>query len=339
MNPDSPLESALGKLSIADVWRMLRVPGEPPDHDKAVKSPFRDDSHPSFSIFARGRKWKDHATGKQGDAVDFLAEWKNISSSEACREFIRLAGIHVNGRSFRGYDDIKVPRLERKYDDIKSAARFKWPEFTKPTLAEVTAVAKLRGLSEEGIGLAAERGLLFSARFPQGPAWVVTDLRRLNAQARKYDGRHWGHVGNSKAWTLPGSLGGMPIGLHEAAPFRGILLVEGGPDMLAAFHLMWLRGKTDLGVVAILGAANKIPESELGIFRGKHVRIFPHRDDEGLKAEGRWWKQLQEAGATIDRFNFKGLVRVSGEPVSDLNDFCLVNFEAEKEAVEEIIQL
>ena len=88
----TPLEAALEKLSIADVWRLCGVEGEPPGRDKAVRSPFRDDKNPSFSIYDNGKRWKDHGTGEHGDAADFLAKAKNLSKADACRELIRLAG-------------------------------------------------------------------------------------------------------------------------------------------------------------------------------------------------------------------------------------------------------
>ena len=171
---------------------------------------------------------------------------------------------------------------------------------------------------------------------------MVTDSRRLNAQARRFDGRNWAHIDAKKAWTLPGSVGATPIGLREAKDFKNVAFVEGGPDLLAAFHLMWCSGMRDLGVVAMLGASNHIPESEPAAFEGKRVRIFAHLDDEGLKAEGRWWRQLEEAGATVDGFDFSGLIRWDGQPIVDLNDLCLINadqWEANREMIEGVIQL
>ena len=100
----SPLEAALDKLLIADVWRLIGLPGEPPERDKTVRSPFRDDKHPSFSIFDYGRRWKDHGTGEQGNAADFLAKARGLSNGDACRELIRLAGTahHANNGSNHG---------------------------------------------------------------------------------------------------------------------------------------------------------------------------------------------------------------------------------------------
>ena len=71
---------------------------------------------------------------------------------------------------------------------------------------EIKAVAELRGLSPEAVAVAAERGLLYSAESREGRCWVVTDSRRLNAQARRMDGTPWERFGGlTKAWTLPGT--------------------------------------------------------------------------------------------------------------------------------------
>ena len=74
----------------------------------------------------------------------------------------------------------------------------------------------LRGLSAEGVAIAGERGLLFCADTEEGRTWVITDSRRLIAQARRMDGKPFEHIGGHKAWTLPGSIGALPIGLYES---------------------------------------------------------------------------------------------------------------------------
>jgi hypothetical protein len=333
----SSLEAALDQLRIPELWRILGLRGDRAERDKTVtvRSPFRDDEHPSFSIFNKGRNWRDHGTGEGGNAIDFLAKPRNLSNKEACRELMRLAGTaHRAGGSHSNNH-----RRDDEKDKAAAARRAKWPQFRAPSPLGIETVAKLRGLSVEGVSLAAERGLLFTAaKTDHGPAWVITDSRRLNAQARRFDGRHWAHI-EDKAWTLPGSIGATPIGLNEARDFEKIIFVEGGPDLLAAFHLIWCsNGERDFGVVAMLGSAPRIPEGELAAFKGKRVRIFAHLDGAGLKAEGRWWRQLKEAGAIVDSFDFGELVRSDGQPVDDLNDFCLVDvdqWEAERETIEE----
>ena len=83
--------------------------------------------------------------------------------------------------------------------------------------------------------------------------------------------------------------------------------------------------------------AYPIPEEELRHFQGKYIRIFADADGPGLQAEGRWWHQLEAAGAKVDGYSFAGLIRSDGRPVKDLNDFALIDpdqWEAERDAIE-----
>ncbi len=85
----SPLENALAKLTIPDLAAQL-FPGW--RFGKSCPSPFREDRHPSFSVYDNGRRWKDHATSEGGDVVDFLAKAHGITNADACRELIAMAG-------------------------------------------------------------------------------------------------------------------------------------------------------------------------------------------------------------------------------------------------------
>jgi hypothetical protein len=144
------------------------------------------------------------------------------------------------------------------------------------------------------------------------------------AQARRLDGKMWKRK-DSKAWTLPGSVGAWPISLREAQRFPAIALVEGGPDLLAVFHLAWLTAREEtIAAVAILGASLSIPEAALPLFTGKEIKIFPHLKGDGQKAGMRWAAQLQSAGANPGGYSFEGLVLPNGSPVDDVNDLATV---------------
>jgi hypothetical protein len=348
----SPLKAALEKLSIFELWLLLGLNGKP---GKSCRSPFREDKHPSFAIYAEARRWHDHTTGEGGDAADFCAKARGLSKEDGRRLLIDLAGTRRANSAPQGNSGKqKSPGNPVPYDPLKDQEKARkregWPVFETPTSAEIEAIAELRGLSPEGVALARERGLLFCADSREGHAWVITDSRRMNAQARRLDGKPW-EAKNSKAWTLPGSIGALPIGLYESLAFPNIALVEGGPDLLAAFHLAWCETSTpetlalgrgvdvlgNLGVVAMLGTS-PIPEGELRHFKDKRVRIFADADQPGLQAEGQWWHQLEFAGARVDSYSFEGFIRSDGRPVKDLNDFALIDpdqWEAQREAIEE----
>jgi hypothetical protein len=341
---DSPLELALERLTIPELWQRLGLSGTP---RASCRSPFREDKTPSFSIFARGYKWRDHGTGNGGDAVDFVARALDLSKSDAAKKLIELAGTGRprRERSFQPRREASPPprcedaRYDPLADEEKAAQRRRsWPAFEPPNTAEIAAIAQQRDLSPESVAIAAARGLLFTTLWKERPAWVVTDSARVNAQVRRIDGEIWEEK-DSKAWTLPGSVGGWPVGLREAQAYRAIALVEGGPDLLAAFHLAWCETSTpetlalgkgvdvlsSLGVVAIFGAKTRIIESALPLFASKRVRIFAHDDTTGYGGAATWSATLKAAGAIVDGFGFTGLRQSNGRPVGDLNDFARID--------------
>lgn len=79
------------------------------------RSPFRKDSHPSFSVYAEGKKWKDHATGEHGGAVDFLAKARGIDKSAAARELIALA----NTGTFAAPTVLRIAAKQTPTDPIR----------------------------------------------------------------------------------------------------------------------------------------------------------------------------------------------------------------------------
>jgi hypothetical protein len=195
---------------------------------------------------------------------------------------------------------------------------------------QLLTLAALRNLSMDGLRLATDRGLLRFATVHKLTAWVVTDAERVNAQARRTDGGLWQHLsGPAKAFTLPGSWATWPIGIREAQHFPRILLVEGGPDLLAAHHFVNAEERErDVAAVAMLGATHRIHPDALPLFRGKRVRIYPHLDDAGRKAAERWTEQLDAVNADVDCFDLSGIPTTSNGRVADLNDLCHLDADA-----------
>ena len=104
-------------------------------------------------------------------------------------------------------------------------------------------------------------------------------------------------------------------------------MVEGAPDLLAAFHFIVVEGKqSTVAPVAVLGAANYLlaPEA-LVAFGGKSVCIYPHLDAAGRKASRVWALALRDAGAArVTAFDLSGLVLTNGRSGKDLADVCQI---------------
>jgi hypothetical protein len=153
----------------------------------------------------------------------------------------------------------------------------------------------------------------------------VTDKTGRNAQARRLDGKLWSEIA-AKAWTLPKSEASWPIGLEESLPYPIILLVEGGPDLLAAAHFAWCEDRgNDTAFVAMLGASQRLKSDALTALSGKRVRIFSHDDKSGYSSTQRWANQLRNVDAVVDAVSFVGLIQTDGSDVGDLNDLCNVH--------------
>lgn len=79
-----PLSALMAQLGLGDRAR------------KSARCPFHEDSAASFSLYAGddgSERWKCFAGCGQGDVIDFLAKHHGLSNADACREFIRLAGV------------------------------------------------------------------------------------------------------------------------------------------------------------------------------------------------------------------------------------------------------
>ena len=302
------ISEAKARLSIPSLWARLDLPGSP---KTACRSPFREDKHGSFSVSKDGRLFNDFATGEAGDAITFLQMATGLSIEAATVRFIEMAG---------GASCSPLPVKQSPPAASQPRQKPVFPAFEHGTEADLHALAALRKISFAACWLARSVGLLNFGTWKDKPSWIVTDRERLNAQARRMDGQPWEAIG-AKAQTLPGSWASWPLGIRTGANYPAFLLVEGGPDLLAALHFIHERDAETLAFpLALLGASQRIHEDALPILAGKRVRIFPHADPAGTKAANRWAAQLEAVGADVDCFSFAGLRKADGSPVGDLND-------------------
>ena len=338
------------RLLIPEVWRRLRLKGQP---GASCRSPFRPDKNPSFSISKDGRRWKDFATGAGGDVIDFLAAARQISTGEALRVFLELAGVPRAGptrsRTFQAPHPAQAqthppsaPSGTAPATSFKEQATALLPPAPEEhpdgirvplhhgTKADRQLLAESRHLTPEAVSLALALRTLTFAIVQGYRCWLLTDAERRLAEARRLDGMPFpqcGTLGRRKAHTLRGSRKSWPLGaavLRRVPDFRTLLLVEGGPDYLAALHFAHELERWDVLPVAMLGRGTgaQIDPAALQLMRGRRVRIYPHADADGggVQSARHWARQLHRVGCAVDIYELTGLHRTDGRPIKDLND-------------------
>jgi Bifunctional DNA primase/polymerase, N-terminal len=88
---DGLLKRAIAALSIDKLWTHFGYPER--GRRNPVRSPFREDKIPSFSIYDQGRRFRDHGDGSHGDSFNFYQLAKGQTAKEAFVGFVELAGL------------------------------------------------------------------------------------------------------------------------------------------------------------------------------------------------------------------------------------------------------
>lgn len=325
----SELDAAKERLRIPELWRILNLPGEPPARDGVkFSSPLRPDANPSCSFYSDCQRMRDWSAAKNYDAVDFLGEALGLKNGEAIRRFIEIA----HGRPISvDYSPVLAEAKPKPERPVLSG-------FRKASRSELQRIAESRKIDPSAVELAQDFGTLRVGEVSGFESWVLLDESGFCAEARRISRKPYPAIitekiklGERKAHTLRGSRKDWPVGLLPAKEYRQsvstFLLVEGGPDYLAALHFMLLQKRTGILPVAILGRGQGLglkglhPEA-VEHLRGRRVRMVPHNDPDGgsYLSAIRWAKQLRSVGAEVDAFLLKGLTKTDLAPIKDLNE-------------------
>lgn len=291
--------------------------------------PFHQEKSASFTVRQAKDGWCYHCfgCGAGGDAIAFWMQYHGKDFQTALTELAPICGVSP-GAEWK--PERRAPRREDPPQE-RDARREDLPVLRPFSDDSCEELGRLRGVSPEAVRLVCDLGMLGGtlmgistnpaiklcwgetmrqearkAQLRTGAmrAWVVTDCHRRNAQARRMDGRPWGRDGAIKAWTIGSA--SWPLMSNNIAKCTTALLVEGGPDILAAAHLMLAAG-LKLGIVAVLGASVRLRPDALNLLMGKRVIIIPHCDkvdpkngrQAGYEAARRWHEQMRTAGIGI----------------------------------------
>ncbi len=298
---------------------------------KSAWCPFHENTKDrAFSIYPthKGWRWKCHSQCGGGDELDFIERYEQRSRHDAIERYSQLTG--VLGASYCAPVKATEPRAELVLPT----------DFHKGNLEELQSVANLRKVGLWAVATMQQNEVLGFGTVCGFLCWIITDHSRRCAEARRLDGGLFPPFpGGSerKAHTLKGSSKQWPVGLSLPNDlnkhFDKVLLVEGSGDLPAAYH--FVREAGDWLPVAILGAGNRIHAIAHPLLRGKRVKIVPHIDipkegeerGEGEQAADNWAEELCGIGCEVYEFNLRGLRKIDGSRINDLNDCTQIHTE------------
>lgn len=303
------IDEVKARYTINEAWRDEGLPGAPA---RSCRSPFREDRHPSFSVFDDARKWRCHTTGEGGDVLDFLARCRNCSPAEALAIARERVGwqpsTHGPALSRRApappkpvarSDERPVFKAAPMSGDVRLAweAGLHWLKIDDATQSEIDSwrawpAGTARFLAEEGLLAAPEwkgqRGLAYVVQYPGRSAWVDAGFhfrispRRPNERA---------------AWTYqPAGVGlpSVPFVLGNFYGARLAIVLEGEHDAVClsaaagwlASDTAWPDGVAVLGIRGATGWRAFLEHWRPRWPRRPRFLLMPDGDEPGLK-----WRQ------------------------------------------------
>lgn len=335
------------------------------------RCPFHAERTASFTVNAEAGTAHCFGCGWHGDEFAFFAALEGLDLRAQFGEVLkRMAGLCGMGPMPENWK----PK-ERKRIELPPPAQkvIRWPRLLRLSDATCEELAALRGLDAASVRAACDAGLVWGcmvgvlAKPHPGErgrvygeeavrakesrleelvrSWVVYDGAEKVMQFRRLDGEKWKTYNRETRQKEPAfksdTLGNSkwPMGANLIGGRRCVALVEGAPDMLAAYRFLRTAGRLqDVAVVEAISASVRLHPDALPFFEGKRVRIFAHMDKEdgkgrraGWEAAGKWETELTEAGGEVDTWDFSDLRRADGEPVGDLNDAACGDEECLKE--------
>lgn len=328
---NNQVQRAKRALKLPQLMRMLGVSPQfiPIKDGHVVKCLFHHDRKPSFNIYKDGTRAHCFACGFDLDGPGFVAKWNGTTNEQGCRDFIRLA-------SGRHIQVARRPSSSRAILLSGKKAEMELPQLYDLDDRQVQQIAEQRNIDVCAVDCARRLGVLKFTSVCRYPSWVLLDNSGYIAEARRLDGQYYPQIGTlceRKAHTFKGATKSWPVGLgliRQYPSVRAFMLVEGGPDYLAAFHLLLQFNVQGVMPIALLGkgagSAHIHPEA-LRLLGMRHVRIYPHNDPDGggRKAAQQWAQQIRSTGCTVDIFPFEGLGLTDNPPVKDLNEVTMLH--------------
>jgi len=266
----------------------------PPSGSGSFRSPIREDSNPSFSLFRdkSDQHWcfKDHATGDAGNMIIFVKLGLGLSSNgDAAKRIDKVLRLGL----------FKKPYSKVKEADPNRLKNLERDEFTELHAEQIASVVGIKG--SEGIERMLDReilgvGSLFrygnGNRFTEPSCFFLFDRTTESATARKLNGEQFGkHKSLSpKDWHK------RPIGIsaiHPTAAYGEVdeaVFCEGEKDLIAVMHGV-SHGRSI--PICMPSATTTTTPEHAERFANMTCTIYAQADTAGIVAALQWFEWLK----------------------------------------------
>jgi hypothetical protein len=234
-----------------------------------VPCPFHDEKTPSCKV--EEKRFHCFGCGAAGDVLDYWERTRGIARPEALDQLASLAGIApVTGYAKPLLRPAPRPLPEEIIAPLTADERAAWLECVdtlRRQPKEITRIAAWRGVSEDVILWALERGIIGLKKWggqwreaflvempesPSGPLLPVSTHIRLAPHSK-------GNERDKASWRFdPVQRGAWPLIFGDPSTARYLFLVEGQWDALALVHIMrWHRAwPATSAIIAMRGATS-----------------------------------------------------------------------------------
>ena len=247
------------------------------------RAPWREDRHPSMTVTANGKGWKDQVTGEHGNVIDLVAIDKRMTKSEVCAWFNTFLPVSSS------------------FDPRKSYGGKEKDGFVSFEVVPIQSRGLYAYLTNRSISTTIARQFIIEAHYSFEER---TDGRYLYALA--YQNDKGGYELRSERFKGGTILKGITAHLDkENAP---VVVFEGFFDMLS---FATLCGEVRHNYVVLNSIVNK--DAALAILETLRSKIFLCLDnDNGGDSATRWF--LERLPSAID-------IRSRFAPAKDVNDY------------------
>jgi hypothetical protein len=234
-------------------------------------------------------RWKDFGSGKGGTAIDYVVETRGVSAADAFRILREIANVAIPPAKTSPMPSRQPQQRERI-----------WPELREMTVREMKQIARIRGVREEAVLLAANHGLLKSGinrERGNRPAWWIVGPGFV--QAKTYTGEPWD--GKKMKVDSYGAVAGKWISCGATEHARKIILVEGPVGLIEGIEAV-LRADEEsgawqnAGILASYNSETDLSHDQCRYLAKRPTLIIGDTGESGSKASERWRWQIEQAG-------------------------------------------